>query len=295
MQRSQRFGGTSWEAPFGLAGLTWQSGHARARLLLQHGYAEHSGRYVEHYNCIVPRLVEAGIDVFAFDMAGHGLSAGERGITDIRKMVAAHLSARVSLAKSGLPLFLFGHSLGGLVTAASVARAPDEIAGVMLSAPALPPPAGLISRSIGYLMSALVPARALGAPGDPTGISHLDAEVEAYLNDPLNFHRPFPVRLGVTAQAEATRMWPLLQGWKAPTIIVHGTSDTYTSPKGSESLLAAIPSSDKSLHLVDGGRHELLNDLSRDEILSLLLDWIEERLSTRLLQRKHFPGVRSVQ
>lgn len=155
--------------------------------------AEHAGRYVEHYNRLVPRLVERAFEVRAFDLAGHGLSPGVRGVTDIGRMADVHLAARRMLA--GRPLFLFGHSLGGLVTALAAA--------------------GEIERG--------------------------------------------------------------LAGWRAPTFVVHGAADTYTDPKGSERLHGGIASADKQLWLVPGGRHELLNDPPRDEVLARVLGGLEAR------------------
>ena len=218
------------------------------------------------------------MEVFAFDLAGHGRSPGPRGVTHVGRMVGAHLEARRELSRSVLPLFTLGHSLGGLITASSAARRPEGLAGVILTGPALPPRTGTFARTAAHVLSAILPGRAVSPPGDPNGVSRIEEEVHAYLNDPLNFQRPLPARLGATALSVASDLWPRLHGWSAPTLVIHGSADTYTSPDGSRRLIAGIASADKTLHLVDGGRHEPLNDIGREDALSIILDWITGRL-----------------
>ena len=125
----------AWDFGRGLAGYAWRTPGAHANLLLTHGFAEYAERYVAHYHSLVPKLNALGFDVYGWDMAGHGRSPGARGVADLRKAVADHRAARAKL--NDKPLFVFGHSLGGLVTAASVAEDQDGVAGVVLSAPAL--------------------------------------------------------------------------------------------------------------------------------------------------------------
>lgn len=270
------FGAEPWDAPFGLAGYRWAAATPRARVLLTHGYAEHAGRYVEHYNRLVPQLTAAGFEVLAFDLEGHGRSPGPRGVTDIGRMADAHVAARRQA--SDLPLFLFGHSLGGLVTALSVARALDGLAGVVLSGPYLPFEAGAGTRAFARALAAVAPTLGVASLGPPSGISRIAAEVDAYVADPLVFRRKIPARLGATALAAAHEIAGRLGSWRAPTLAIHGAADTYTRPEGSERLIGGIASADKTLRLVEGGRHELLNDLPRDEMLALVLGWLGERV-----------------
>lgn len=270
-----------WTAPANLHGYHWSAASPHATLLLQHGYAEHAGRYVAHYDRLIPHLTARGIDVHAFDLAGHGLSPGARGLTDIGAMAAAHIAARAALAASGRPLFLLGHSLGGLVTALSVARAPDNVAGVVLSGPALPFDTNPVLRLVARLLARVAPGVGVAKLGDPVAISRLPDEVQAYRDDPLVFTRPIPALLGATAAAGADEIAAALRSWRAPTFVFHGTADSYTSPAGSERLVAGIASSDKELWLVEDGRHELLNDTPRDAVLARLTAWLEARLGPR--------------
>lgn len=269
-----------WTAPAGLTGYRWPAAERRATVLLQHGYAEHAGRYVDHFSGLVPALNGAGYDVHAFDLAGHGRSPGARGMTDIGAMAEALSAARRALTDNS-PLFLFGHSLGGLVTALSVVRAPDGLAGVVLSGPYLPFGTGAGTRLVARLLAAVAPTAGVASLDDPSGISRLPDEVRAYVDDPLVFRRKIPARLGATALAAGAEVERGLARWRAPTFVFHGSADTYTEPAGSERLVAGIASADKELLLVPDGRHELLNDIGREAVLARVVAWLAARLDHR--------------
>ncbi|MCP3732252.1 lysophospholipase [Sphingomonas sp. MG17] len=274
-----RPGGTeAFDAPDGLAGYRWRATRPRASLLLQHGYAEHAGRYVDHANGLIPNLTSLGIEVFAFDLAGHGRSPGRRGDTNVFRMIQVHMSMRHAIASAARPIFLLGHSLGGLVTAASAAAAPGGIAGVLLSAPALPFDVPTRQRLLVRTIAAILPMAGVTPPGDGGELSRIEAEVRAYQADPLIFRRKLPARIADSAVRAADRMWRALPDWRAPTLVVHGTADCATDPDGSRRLTNMISSSDKELLMVADGRHELLNDVARDATLAHMLDWLDRRI-----------------
>ena len=84
----------AWSFGAPVAGYRWlPDGRARATLLLAHGYAEYAERYVDRYDRLVPKLVERGIAVHAFDYRGHGASPGPRGVVDVVATVAQHRAA----------------------------------------------------------------------------------------------------------------------------------------------------------------------------------------------------------
>ena len=263
-----------WDAPGGLAGYHWRADGARGTVLLQHGYGEYAERYVNRYARLVPRLVEDGFDVHAFDAPGHGRSPGPRGLPDVRALVAAHLAARRLLDR---PLFLLGHSLGGLVTAASVAREPANVAGVVLTGPALLIEAPAWQRVAVRLLSRVAPRLPVRPALDPAGISRVPVEVQAYFADPRAYHGKLPALVGATAFDVAAEGWPLYPRWSAPTLVVHGAADAFTDPEGSRRFHDAIASTDKRLVLIPEGRHESLNDLGADDTLALILSWLSDR------------------
>ncbi|PAX08610.1 alpha/beta hydrolase [Sphingomonas lenta] len=267
-----------WDAGDGLAGYVWRAAEPRGRLLLQHGFGEYAERYVERYSRLIPRLTGVGFDVYAFDAPGHGRSPGRRGVVDVRELVARHLAARRELARGGGPLFLFGHSLGGLVTAASVAREPDGVAAVVLSGPALLIEANAPTRWLAAPVAGVAPALGIRPPLDPAGVSRLEEEVRLYAADPMVYRGKLPALVGVTAVAVAREGWGRYPEWRAPTLVVHGTADTFTDPEGSRRFVGTIRSEDKRLLLVPDGRHELLNDLDREHVAEVVLTWLRDRL-----------------
>ena len=263
-----------WDIGTGVRGYRWRSPNAHTSLLLQHGYAEYAGRYVERYNRLIPSLVDAGFDVYAFDMRGHGGSPGSRGAADIERTVQDHLAARQMLEGAD-PLFLFGHSLGGLVTAASVARDQSCVAGVILSAPALLLTAPLAMRLLAKGLARVVPTLGIVKPQAASGISRNAAEVLLFEGDPQIYRGKMAVRLGASALAVEADSWPRYRHWTVPTLTLHGTDDTYTDPKGSALFNALIHTQAKTFVSVEGGRHELLNDCDRETVLNTILSWLQ--------------------
>jgi acylglycerol lipase len=270
-----------WDFGRGRAGYLWRAPNARANILLTHGFAEYAERYVNHYNGLIPRLTALGFDVHAWDMSGHGRSAGERGVTDMREAVADHRAARRTLRDDDKPLFLFGHSLGGLVTAVSVAEDASDVTGVVLSAPALLLAAPGHLRTIATLVSAFAPSARLVPPLDADGLSRIPEEVRAYRNDPMVSDTRVPARTGVTAIAVSESGWRRYEGWKTPVLVLHGEQDRATDPRGSKRFFELIAADDKRLELYPDGMHELLNDLERDAVLGVISSWLGERAPRR--------------
>lgn len=268
----------SWDFGRGRAGFVWRAEAPKAKLLLQHGYGEYAGRYVDHYNGLIPALNAAGFDVYAFDFEGHGDSGGTPGVANIKVAVEDHLAARAALEADGAKVFLFGHSLGGLVTAASVVRRPQGAAGVVLSAPALLIEIGPALRLIAKLMAGIAPAARLTPPIAPESLSRIPEEVAAYRADPKICLLPPPARLGATAMAVSDEGWRKYSDWRVPVLVVHGAKDAATPAKGSERFFALAASSDKTLEIFPEGYHELLNDLDRDAAKSLILGWLKSRM-----------------
>ncbi|GHF32511.1 alpha-beta hydrolase superfamily lysophospholipase [Deinococcus metalli] len=271
-----------WTVPGApVQGFVWAAPDERGRVLLSHGVGEYAGRYVERYHALIPTLVDAGFTVYSFDQRGHGTSGGRRAVVDMAVLVEDHLKAREVLRVQGTPLFLFGHSMGGLITAASAARDPRGVSGVVLSSPAL-----LVGESEPALVKVLAPLLARIAPALPVtdlgtgGLSRLADEVAAYEADTVMYHGKVPALTGASMLTLSASLWPLYAAWTLPTLVVHGTADTITDPRGSQRFVQTVASTDKTLVLEDGGYHELLNDECREKVRGIIVDWL----------RAHAPG-----
>lgn len=268
----------SWGVGGGLAGYCWQAQRPRAIVLLQHGYAEYAERFVVDHGALIPRLVNAGFSVFAFDLPGHGGSPGTRGVVDVDQAVQHHLNARGLLEAQGLPLFLIGHSLGGLVTAASVVTLQDGIAGVILSSPAFDR-RNTATRAIAERVAKISPEWGIAAQQPPGGLSRDETAVQRFADDPHIYRGPLPAVMAASALRVANRVHKAAPTWTVPTIIVHGTADPFTPSGDSVAMFGRIAARDKILELVDGGRHELLNDVESERVMTTLLIWIDTHVA----------------
>lgn len=268
-----------WDIGTGVRGYAWDARSPRAVLLLQHGFGEYAQRYVERYHRLIPRLLDIGITVYAFDLNGHGHSPGDRGMTDVDEAVSHHLVARRTLATQPLPIFLLGHSLGGIFTAASVVRDAANLRGVVLTSAPLLVTANPLERFFLRVTAAIVPARIVKR-FDINGISRIREEVQAAIDDPMIYKEGMAARLAASVLFTGRDNWPRYAQWHVPTLALHGTVDSFTEVEGTRRFIPTIGSSDKTLHIVDGGYHELLNDIGAEDTLRLILTWLERRLQS---------------
>lgn len=261
-----------------VVGYIWNAENPRGIVLLMHGYGEYAKRYISHYHQIIPTLLAQNFSVYAYDQRGHGASLGKRAVVDLNVLVSDHLVARQTLRDQALPIFAYGHSMGGLVTAASIARDPRGIAGVILSSAAL-----LVGENEPAWIKKVAPLLAKVAPALPTndlgvdGISRIPSEVEAYQADPVIYHGKVPALTGATMIALSNSLWPSYAAWKLPTLILHGEKDTLAAVTGSQRFNNTIASPEKSLHIYKGAYHELLNDLVQQEVRDTIIAWLSER------------------
>jgi alpha-beta hydrolase superfamily lysophospholipase len=239
-----------------------------ARLLVVHGYAEHSGRY----DRFARQLAAAGIQVLSPDLGSHGRSGGERArVERIDDLVADAQRALDRLSSSGgARPFVLGHSMGGLVATALALTDQDRIAGLILSGAAVSDPSGIES------LLALDPF-----PEVILDSAHLsrDPRVAAdYDADTLNYRGPM-LRETVRSLARGARdvraRW---QELRLPLLVLHGGDDALVPSLGSEELADRARSIDKQLEVLRGLRHEILNEPEGPQITARIIDWIRSRL-----------------
>ena len=246
-------------------------GPSRAVVAIVHGYAEHSGRY----EWTAARLTARGYAAEALDLRGHGRSGGERVFVnsfdeyfdDVERFLA-----RVRERNPGLPVFLFGHSMGGGVVAGfTIARKP-ALAGVLLSGAAMlgPRPAAGPGPSN--------PPRPPG-PLPASTISRDPAVVAAYESDPLVYRGAPRTDRAAAMGAAYDLVQKGMESITLPLLIMHGTGDLLVPFAGSRVLMERAASKDKTLKLYEGLYHEILNEPEKDQVVADILAWLDVRTS----------------
>lgn len=250
-------------------------GVPQAAIMLVHGHGEHVARY-DH---VAAALGEKGYAMLGFDFRGHGKSGGPRGHTpsyDALMDDIASFSQQADLRYPGLPRFLYGHSLGGnLVLNYALRRKPD-LRGIIATGPwlklAFDPPASQVT--LGRLMNGIAPGFIQHSKLNTQGLSHDQAVVAAYENDPL-VHDKISARLFVTIYESG--LWALEHAaeFPLPLLLMHGAADPITSAKASQEF-AQKAGNKVSLKIWDGMYHEIHNELEKAEVFRTMLIWLEQ-------------------
>lgn len=270
----------TWDTGTIAAGFLWDSPNPKANLLLQHGLGEYAERFVWQYNQLIPKLVARGFNVYAIDLPGHGETPGVRGLVDVNEALMLHLSARDAIT-SDLPLVLFGHSLGGLVTAASVVSNPTGIAAAVLSSSAMQEPSKRWERMLSRLVTAINPEGDMPLPRPGEECLTRDLELlKLIAADDKMYHGKARNLVAKTVLEISDMVWSRVNQWSVPTLVIHGDKDLSTNHLNSIRLFENIPAQDKKLRIYEGGYHELLNDLDKALVERELFDWLDLRLRT---------------
>lgn len=249
----------------------------KAVLVIVHGFGEHSGRYPN----IVDTLVPEGYAVYSCDNRGHGKSFGERGHIDRWEDFRSDVFSFIKLVEEkepDIPLFLMGHSLGGLIALEYILRVPDGVEGVIASGPALTQgsvnPLLLV---VSKIMSRLMPTLSLDTKLEGLNVSRDPEVVNTYLNDPL-VHSMASARFGTEMASAAKWVRRHPQELKVPILIVHGGADKLVDPKSSRDFFEGIKLEDKTRIEYEGYFHEPHNDLGWEKPVSDILKWLEDHL-----------------
>ena len=256
-------------------------GESTAVLLIVHGLAEHSGRYMNVVNHFVP----LGYAVYGVDHVGHGKSSGTRVYVERFEDYTDTLKIYFDMVRHWQPekpVFLVGHSMGGLIGAVYLLDYQAELTGAVLSGPAVKVHDTVSSAFIfvGKLISVLMPK--LGLIGlEAEGVSRDPAVVQAYVNDPLVCRGKVTARLSAEfvkairrVAAEATKI-------TLPILILQGSADRLVDPKGAQMLYDAVNSVDKTIKIYDGLYHEVYNEPEHGQVLGDVKAWLETHLSRR--------------
>jgi len=251
-------------------------GNARGVVVICHGVNSHSG----YYTSAAERLVSSGLAVYALDLHGRGHSDGERFYLDKISDYVHDVHAVVTLAKSrnmGVPLFLLGHSAGGVVSCVYTLEHQAELSGLICESFAFPVAAPDFALAVVKGLSHLAPhAHVLKLPF--ADFSRDPKVVQAMNEDPLIAGESQPTKTVaelVRADERLKQEFPLIT---LPVLILHGTADKVTNPKGSQLFFDTTGSTDKTLKLYEGHVHDLLNDFDKEKVMADIQGWLDARL-----------------
>lgn len=266
----------------GGAGLTifvraWVPTATRAVVVICHGVKSHSG----YYHWAAEQLVADGYGVYALDLHGRGQSEGERFYLERFGDYTDDVDATMRLARTrhpGVPIFLLGHSAGGVVSAIYALEHQADLRGFVCESFAFQVYAPDLALAVLKGLSHLTPHLHV-LDLETEDFSRDPAAVQAMRDDPLIAGEVQPMQTVaelVRADERLVREFPSL---RLPVLILHGTADKVTRPSGSQRFFDEAGSSDKTLKLYEGHAHDLLNDVGRDQVMSDIRQWIARRLA----------------
>jgi alpha-beta hydrolase superfamily lysophospholipase len=244
----------------------------RAVVVVVHGFNSHTGQYF----WVADQFVGSGLAVYALDLRGRGQSDGERFYVNKFADYVADVATLVTLAKSrepGLPVFMLGHSAGGVVSCIYAIEHQAELAGLICESFAHQVPAPDFALAVLKGLSHVAPhAHVLRLKNED--FSRDPATVRAMNDDPLIAHEVQPTQTVaemVRADERLKLEFPLIT---LPLLILHGTEDHATRPSGSQLFYDRAGSRDKTLTLYPGHFHDLLNDVGKEKVMGDVLAWI---------------------
>ncbi len=244
---------------------------------LVHGLGEHSGRY-EH---LADVLAQAGYATMAIDLRGHGLSPGKRGHVSSYQRMLDDIDLLLVDAQErypDIPLFLYGHSMGGGLVLNYALRRDGLLAGVIATGPALrlgfePPP---LQVALTRLMSAIWPAFTQASGLDSQALSRDPKVVQRYQADPLVHDQISASLFNGFYQAG---LWALehADAFPASLLLMHGSEDRLTSPEASREFAHRLGER-CTFKLWEGLYHEIHNEPEQDQVFAFLLGWLRHQM-----------------
>jgi acylglycerol lipase len=217
-----------------LWGQVWEPEEkTRAVIVLVHGLGEH----IQRYEYVADKLNAKGIALLGFDQQGHGKTGGKRGVINSAEGLMEDITKAVKLAKEhfpGLPVFLYGHSMGALEVLYYGLHGPERPAGIIATSPALDVASmSKAQRGLVKLLKNVLPDLAVnnGLPID--GLSRDAASNQAYREDPL-VHPKASVRLAAFMMEAAEDVMARSGDWGVPLYLAHGSADPICPVAGSD-------------------------------------------------------------
>jgi alpha-beta hydrolase superfamily lysophospholipase len=223
-----------------------------------------------------------GFAVYGMDHPGHGKSDGARKYVDRFEDFIDNVKAyfdRIQGWQAGKPIFLVGHSMGGLIGAMYLLDHQAGLKGAVLSGPSVKIPGNVspVTVFIGKMLVALMPRLGLLKTA-PEGVSRDPAVVQAYIDDPLVYKGKTTVRLAAEMLKAMQRVSSEAAKISLPILILQGGADWIVDPAGARMLYESVSSADKEIKIYDGLYHEVYNEPEHPKVLQDVELWIEAHM-----------------
>lgn len=245
-----------------------------------HGLGEHVGRYIH----VAKAFTDAGYALAGFDLRGHGKSGGARGHSPSYQALMDDIEEFLVLVGKrfpAIPLFIYGHSLGGNLVLNFTLRCKPEAAGVIVTAPwlklAFAPPSSQVV--LARIMNKIAPGFTQNSGLDTSALSRDKVIVKAYHDDTLVHGK---ISVGLYVGLYDSGIWALEHAseFPAPLLLMHGTGDRLTSATASREF-AERGGKKITWRAWDGWYHEIHNEPQKAEVFKVMIDWMNGCLKKR--------------
>ena len=258
----------------------WIPEKSKAVVQVVHGFAEHSGRYMN----VVNQLTPLGYVIYANDHRGHGKSDGKRNYVDYFDQYIEDEKKLYDLIKNkhhNLPIFMLGHSMGSMIALVFTKKYEPLLRGLILSGTGTG--AGeSISKTLKVIVKVLAkitPKKFINPGLEADKLSHDSEVVQAYENDPLVNADKITIRLGWELMNNFEKFDSITDNLKLPLLVQCGAEDSLI--KGSEEVLRnAFNMEDKTILIYDGLYHEVYNEIKEEseKVLNDLSNWLDKHI-----------------
>jgi acylglycerol lipase len=261
-----------------LVGRNWRPvGKPKAIILIVHGIGEHSGRY----DSWARKFCEFGYMIYSVDLRGHGLSEGRRGHIDNINNYLDDISSLVRRVKHNwdqVPVFLYGHSMGGSLVLNFLLRKRQDFAGAIITSPWLNlvnPPSPALQKTAAVL-NYFFPRMIFRTGIKSSDLSSIPAEQKSSDTDKLMHHK-ISVRLFNELKRAASDVLERPSRLSIPMFFAHGTADNVTD-FGTTRQLSEKIGENASFYGAKNARHELHCEPVAEDLFFFLTSWLSDHL-----------------
>jgi len=251
-------------------------GSTRGVIVIVHGLNSHSG----YYQWVADQFTSKDFAVYALDLEGRGQSEGERFYVENINDYVSEVDQLVDIAKAanpGLPVFVLGHSAGGVISCLYALDHQAKINGLICESFAYQVPAPDFALAILKGLSHIAPhLHTIKLKNED--FSRDATVVETMNNDPYIAHESQPSKTMEQLVLADERLKKEFSSITLPVLILHGTEDKATKPSGSQYFYDHAGATDKTLNLYEGHYHDLLNDLDKEKVMADIQDWVIKRV-----------------